>query len=61
MKLQKYRELKKLTQEECADQLNITRQYYVELEKGRKPSRKLCEKIIEWSKKKITYSDMWNW
>jgi DNA-binding XRE family transcriptional regulator len=62
MKLKKYREKIKKTQQECADELSITKEYFSNIEREvDKPSRILADRIIEWSGKKITYSDLWAW
>ena len=62
MDLLEYRIDRDKTQQQCADELNISKEYYAELERGvHKPSRKLCEKIVEWSEKKITYAELWDW
>lgn len=61
MKLRQYRLSIDKTQAECAEQLAITKEYFSELETGKKqPSRLLTEKIIRWSGYQITIADLWN-
>lgn len=46
----------------AADLIGITREYLNEIaNKKEKPSPSVCEKIIKWSGKKITYSDLLDW
>jgi len=60
MKLKKYRTQIKLTQQQVADALGISRQYVSDIERGKyEPGIKLGKKICAWSKNKITYLDMW--
>jgi transcriptional regulator with XRE-family HTH domain len=62
MQLKEYLYRKRLTQKKAADQIGITREYLNEIaNKKEKPSPGLCEKIIKWSGKKITYSDLLDW
>jgi len=62
MELKDYRQLIMKTQQEVADDLGVTRQYISDLErKSVMPGRKLAEKIVEWSDKKVTFADLWNW
>lgn len=62
MELSEYRRKIGKTQQECANELDISRQYVSDLErKSLKPSRLLCEKIVKWSNCHITYSELWDW
>lgn len=62
MQLKEYLYRKRLTQKKAADQIGITREYLNEIaNKKEKPSPSVCEKIIKWSGKKITYSDLLDW
>jgi transcriptional regulator with XRE-family HTH domain len=62
MQLKEYLYRKRLTQKKAADQIGITREYLNEIaNKKEKPSPSICEKIIKWSGKKITYSDLLDW
>lgn len=62
MKLRKYRLSIDKTQEKCAEELDITKEYFSDIERGKHlPSRILSEKIIKWSENNVTYSDLWGW
>jgi DNA-binding XRE family transcriptional regulator len=62
MEFAEYRFKNKKSQQECAQELQISRQYVSDIEtKKVKPGRKLTEKIIDWSDKQITIADLWNW
>lgn len=53
---------KRKSQTEAAEELGITREYLNEIiNQKEKPSRILADRIIEWSGKKITYSELWDW
>ena len=60
MKLFEYREYQNKSQDECAKELNISRQYYNEIETGRRePGKKLIKDIIVWSGGLIKLTDLW--
>jgi len=60
MKLRQYRKKIKKTQAECAEEIGISVVYFSCLERNVfQPGRKLADKIIKWSDKKINYTDLW--
>ena len=60
--LSKFRKMNGKTIVKCAKELGITQTQFKSIEKGKaKPSRILADRIIEWSGKKITYSELWDW
>ena len=60
MNLRQYRLSIDKTQEQCAKELEITKEYFSDIERGRHyPSRILSEKIVKWSDHSITYTELW--
>ena len=60
MKLTDYIYEKRITQEEAAKQIGVSRQYLCDiLNKKAIPGRQVAEKILKWSGNMIRYEDLW--